>query len=58
MTIIQHFIWRLVRTSVALALANAAAWATKDPRWLWTAPIIAAIDKLTRDIFAARNGKA
>jgi hypothetical protein len=57
MTIIQSFIWRLVRTTVAVGLANAATWATKDPRWIWLAPIITAIDKLTRDVFAARNGK-
>jgi len=57
MTLIQGFIWRLVRTTIAIGIANAAAWAAKDPRWLWLAPIIAAFDKLTRDILATKNNK-
>lgn len=54
---INAFVKRLLRTTIAILLANAAAYATKEPNWLWAAPFIAAFDKLTRDIFAARNGK-
>lgn len=55
MKILQSFLWRAARTAVALGLASAAAALTKDPRWIWLAPILAAAGKALRDKFGLVN---
>jgi hypothetical protein len=55
MNIFSGFVWRFVRTAAAIALAGAAAAATKDPRWIWLAPVISAIAKLLRDKYGIDN---
>jgi hypothetical protein len=55
MDIFSSFIWRLVRTAAAIALAGAAAAVTKDPQLIWLAPVISAIAKVLRDKFGFKN---
>lgn len=55
MKILKAFLWRLTRTAVAIGLASAAAWAAKDPKLIWLAPIISAAGKALRDKFGIVN---
>jgi hypothetical protein len=55
MNILNAFLWRAARTAVAVGLASIAAWAANDPRWIWLAPIIAAMGKALRDKFGFTN---
>ena len=55
MDILKSIGWRLLRTTVAMLIATGGAWATNDPRWVWAAPIIAALGKALRDTFGIKN---
>lgn len=55
MKILSAFLWRAARTAAAVGLASAAAWATKDPRWVWLAPVISAVAKVLRDEYGLKN---
>jgi len=51
----KTIIWRLVRTSAAMLIATGGAWAANDPRYIWLAPIIAALGKALRDGLGLKN---
>ena len=55
MNLFSGLVWRLIRTAAGLGLASAVAWVTKDPKWIWLAPIITAIAKAARDKFNLQN---
>lgn len=55
MNIFSGAIWRLIRVAASLGIAALAAWLTKNPKWIWLAPIISAVAKALREKYGLNN---